>query len=195
MPKFLHCLMCDYGFPLELGRIETCKWTNVGGMYIDQEHAVLCAKNPEMARFIGINGENSRFLSLICKFCKIDCNDKREEWERDNLVKAHTKEQWEKYLLEKGYSVGTVMSLKEKKWPKEWKEKWEYDESLCGGNFKIQRIIRKKCQKSYSLDTSTALSRISLIPGTRLIADSTFSISSNLFPSVSFSPLSLSSSS
>ena len=40
--------MCDYGFPLELGRIETCDCKNVGGMYINRKYAALCAKNPEI---------------------------------------------------------------------------------------------------------------------------------------------------
>ena len=71
MPKFLYCTECNCGFELDK-TLKTCKSSckdgcgNVRGKYQpDGEIAIVCAKNPENARFIGIRCNRKEIMKEI----------------------------------------------------------------------------------------------------------------------------------
>ena len=156
MPKFLYCLECNEGIELEPKEIKECKCKNVKGRYINSQKAEICARNPKNAFFIGIDlnaecillrilDKNSsellsaieeteewkRFDKLKNEFLKIKSREAWEKWEKGHLVETCEKKEWDSLLCKEGYSIGTVVSLKEDKWPEEWKERWEYNQSIC----------------------------------------------------------------
>lgn len=123
MTKFLYCMKCKNGFQLVREIIKTCTCGNVGGRYTDRVHAEVCAKNPDSARFVGINKLREDFEDFKKEFFQINNNKIWEEWQKDHL--AHNWEEWEDNVRNKGYSVATMGFIKE------IHERATYDESLC----------------------------------------------------------------
>ena len=74
--------------------------------------------------------EWKRFDRLRNEFLKIKSREAWEKWEKSHLVETCEKN-WDGLLCRKGYSIGTVVSLEKDKWPEEWKERWEYNQSIC----------------------------------------------------------------
>lgn len=75
--------------------------------------------------------EWKRYDKLKNEFLKIKSREAWEKWEKGRLVEICEKEEWDGLLWKEGYSIGTVISLKEDKWPEEWKKRWEYNQSIC----------------------------------------------------------------
>lgn len=132
MAKFVYCLMCESGFLLEAEKIKTCKDScrNVGGRYINPQDGVyikaeVCAKNSDLARFVGIHKYKPTFDDFRETFLEINDNQTWNYWEKDHL--AQNQKEWDSLLDTEGYTVGTVESLKNLQWHKNWK----FNESLC----------------------------------------------------------------
>lgn len=105
MAKFVYCLMCESGFLLEAEKIKTCKDScrNVGGRYINPQDGVyikaeICAKNPDLARFVGIHKHRPTFDDLKETFLEINDNQIWNYWEKDHL--AQNQKEWDSLLYQ-----------------------------------------------------------------------------------------------
>lgn len=66
MPKFIYCLICNYGLELETKSLGVCKCGNLmGKCRISGNIAEVYAKKPDQARFIGIPCQRERIMDSI----------------------------------------------------------------------------------------------------------------------------------
>jgi len=82
--------MCESGFQLEAEKIKTCKDScrNGGGQYINPQDGVyikaeICAKNPDLALFVGIHKYKLTFDDLRETFLEINESLKKLQWHKN----------------------------------------------------------------------------------------------------------------
>ena len=88
----------------------------------------------ELQSAVKVTKEWNKYNKLVRDFLAIKDNDSWEKWMKENLVNKYPQKQWIsrwcEFLRTTGYSIGTVSSLENDEWPKEWKKRWEFCDSV-----------------------------------------------------------------
>ena len=88
-------------------------------------------KSIELRSAIEESDEWKQYEKHKIEFFKLEDEPSWKEWKKGCEARTGDPEQWNKLLEDKGYAIGTVISLKNREWPEIWEKRWVYNDSLC----------------------------------------------------------------